>query len=109
MMRQMLVGTMFVVGAAWVGVLAQAPGAVTRTPWGDPDLQGVWTSEPELSVPFERAPELGDRQTLTDAEFEQRRLQAQKQLATDNAEFDVETADTAMKSWIAWTLWEIEW
>jgi hypothetical protein len=62
---------------------------------GRSDLQGVWTSEPELGVPFERAPELGDRRTLSDAEFEQRRLQAQKQLATDNAEFDVETADTA--------------
>ena len=95
MKRQLLVGAMLVVGASWVGVLAQAPGQVPRTPWGDPDLQGVWTSEPELGVPFERAPELGDRQTLTDAEFEQRRTQAQKQLATDNAEFDLETADTA--------------
>jgi len=95
MRRQLLVGAMLVVSAAWVGVLAQAPAGVPRTPWGDPDLQGVWTSEPELGVPFERAPELGDRRTLSDAEFEQRRLQAQKQLATDNAEFDVETADTA--------------
>jgi hypothetical protein len=80
-----------------IAVQAQAPasGQVPRTPWGDPDLQGVWTSEPELGVPFERAPELGERQTLTDAEFEQRRAQAQKQLATDNAEFDLDTADTA--------------
>jgi len=95
MKRQLLVGAVLVVGASWVAVHAQAPGQVARTPWGDPDLQGVWTSEPELSVPFERAPDLGDRQTLSDAEFEQRRLQAQKQLATDNAEFDLETADTA--------------
>jgi hypothetical protein len=94
MKRRMIVGAVLVVGA-WVGVFAQAPASVPRTPWGDPDLQGVWTSEPELGVPFERAPDLGDRQTLSDAEFEQRRLQAQKQLATDNAEFDVETADTA--------------
>jgi len=95
MRRQLLVGTMLVIGAAWIGVFAQTPAAVPRTPWGDPDLQGVWTSEPELGVPFERAPELGDRQTYTDSEFEQRRVDAQKQLATDNAEFDVETADTA--------------
>jgi len=94
MRRQLLVGTMLVVGAAWIGVFAQTPAAVPRTPWGDPDLQGVWTSEPELGVPFERAPELGDRQTYTDSEFEQRRVDAQKQLATDNAEFDVDTADT---------------
>ena len=25
-----------------------------RTPWGDPDLQGVWTSDSENGVPFER-------------------------------------------------------
>ena len=37
------------------------------TPWGDPDLQGIWTSEAELSVPFERPRESGTRQVLTDA------------------------------------------
>ena len=94
MTRRTIVGAVLVVGASWASILAQSP-AVPRTPWGDPDLQGVWTSEPELGVPFERAPELGERQTFNDAEFERRRLQAQKQLATDNAEFDLETADTA--------------
>ena len=66
-----------------------------RTPWGEPDLQGLWTSEPELGVPFERPRELGERQTLTDAEFAARQAQAAKQLATDAAEFDVDTAETA--------------
>jgi hypothetical protein len=66
-----------------------------KTPWGEPDLQGLWTSEPELGVPFERPAEFGERQTLTEAEFAARQSQAAKQLATDNAEFDVETADTA--------------
>jgi hypothetical protein len=94
MKRWLPVGAVLVV-VSLVDVFAQAPAAVPRTPWGDPDLQGVWTSELELGVPFERAPELGDRQTYTDAEFEQRRTQAQKQLAADNAEFDVDTADTA--------------
>jgi hypothetical protein len=28
--------------------------AVPRTPWGDPDLQGVWSSDEEAGVPFER-------------------------------------------------------
>jgi hypothetical protein len=27
---------------------------VPRTPWGDPDLQGVWSSDDEAGVPFER-------------------------------------------------------
>jgi hypothetical protein len=69
--------------------------ATARTPWGDPDLQGVWTSESELGVPFERQTRFGDRQELTDAEFAERQAQAVKQLAADNAEFDVETANTA--------------
>jgi hypothetical protein len=43
-----------------------------RTPWGDPDLQGVWSTAAELAVPFERPAAQGDRQWLTDTEFEQR-------------------------------------
>jgi hypothetical protein len=72
-----------------VSAQTQAP----RTPWGDPDLQGTWTSESELSVPFERPREYGDRQLLTDAELTARRAALQKQTASDNADFDLETAD----------------
>ena len=68
--------------------------AVPRTPWGDPDLQGVWTSEAELNTPFERPSQFGERQFLTDAEFAQRKAQAGRQIDSDNAEFDVNTADT---------------
>jgi hypothetical protein len=63
------------------------------TPWGEPDLQGTWTAEAELSVPFERAREFGTRQVLTDAEFKQRQSQVDKQLQSDNSDFDVATAD----------------
>src|SRR5262249_25540367 len=66
-----------------------------RTPWGEPDLQGVWSSAGDLSVPFERNASFGDRQVLTDAEFTQRLKQTEAQLLNDNAEFNVETADTA--------------
>jgi hypothetical protein len=65
-----------------------------RTPWGDPDLQGTWSSEAELSVPFERPAQYGNRQLLTDAEFEQRQAQADKQVQSDLSEFEVFTADT---------------
>jgi hypothetical protein len=65
-----------------------------RTPWGDPDLQGTWSSEAELSVPFERPREFGDRQFLTEAEFAQRQAQADKQVQSDLSEFEVFTADT---------------
>lgn len=40
-----------------------------RTPWGDPDLQGDWTSVDMLGVPLQRPTALGERSTLTDEEF----------------------------------------
>ena len=75
-------------------VRGRAAAAAPRTPWGDPDLQGVWTSEAELNTPFERPSQFGERQFLTDAEFAQRKAQAGRQIDSDNAEFDVSTADT---------------
>jgi len=69
-------------------------GSVPRTPWGDPDLQGTWSSEAELNTPFERPPQYGTRQFLTDEEYAQRRAQADKQVEADLAEFEVFTADT---------------
>src|SRR5215510_14748048 len=64
-----------------------------RTPWGDPDLQGTWTAEAELSVPFERPQQFGERQLLTDQEFTARLSNTDKQIQSDNAEFNIETAD----------------
>jgi len=78
--------------AALWSVSAQTPGPF-RTPWGDPDLQGTWTAEAELSVPFERPRELGERQLLTDAEFAERLARTESQLESDNSDFDLETAD----------------
>ena len=40
-----------------------------RTPWGDPDLHGEWTTEGEYGVPFERPAQYGARQFLTDQEY----------------------------------------
>ena len=83
------------VGAVTLTSLMAADYKSPKTPWGEPDLAGVWSSAAELSVPFERSPTYGDRQVLTDAEFEQRLKQTATQLESDNAEFDVETANTA--------------
>ena len=80
--------------AALIAVVMSAQGpAVPKTPWGDPDLQGTFSSEAELSVPFERQSQYGDRRFLNDAEYAQRRTQADKQIASDSADFDLETAD----------------
>src|SRR6185436_13160556 len=40
-----------------------------RTPWGHPDLEGVWTSDDMRSVPMSRAPQYGTRESLTAEEF----------------------------------------
>jgi hypothetical protein len=56
---------------------APARSAVPRTPWGDPDLQGLWTNA--TITPFERPANLGGQQVLTEqeaAEFEKQTLAA---------------------------------
>jgi hypothetical protein len=47
---------------------AKAGGVAARTPWGDPDLQGVWSSA--TRTPLERPAEFGDREFLTAGEAE---------------------------------------
>src|SRR5688500_13709737 len=65
---------------------AQTPG-VQRTPWGDPDLQGVFTPDDELGVPVERPEQFGTRQAMPGQEFAEREEQARRQAATDAEEF----------------------
>ena len=43
-----------------------------KTPWGDPDLQGTWTSDDTWGVPFERPKQFGTRATLTEDEIKDR-------------------------------------
>ena len=45
---------------------------VPRTPWGDPDLQGVWSSDDMEGVPMSRQAQFGDRLYMTDQEFAER-------------------------------------
>jgi hypothetical protein len=60
-----------------------------RTPWGDPDLQGEWTTEGEYGVPFERPKEYGTRQFLTDAEYAKRIEDVRVRDERDRARVDV--------------------
>jgi hypothetical protein len=70
-----------------VPVLAQAPKAWVqpKTPWGDPDLQGIWPGN--MGVPMQRPANMGERTTLTDEEFAQREAQAKRQAQADNQSF----------------------
>ena len=61
-----------------------------RTPWGDPDLQGVWPGTDYVGVPLQRASEFGTRNVLTEAEFKARQLAAQQQTDEDNADFNID-------------------
>jgi hypothetical protein len=45
---------------------ATAPAAALKTPWGEPDLQGIWTVETD--TPFQRSPKYASREFFTEAE-----------------------------------------
>jgi hypothetical protein len=56
-----------------------------RTPWGDPDLQGTWTSDDMRGVPTVRPPQFGNRLYLSDEEFAERsKRDEQARLRADN-------------------------
>jgi hypothetical protein len=57
--------------------MPKKPYLVPRTPWGDPDLQGIWPSTSMVGVPFERPNQYGNRLFLTDAELREREQQAE--------------------------------
>ena len=88
--RSLIALTTFIaVGTAVVNAQRIAPAAkaysVPRTPWGDPDLQGMWPGN--VSAPLQRPAEFGERTTLTDAEFAQREAQASAQAEVDSQQF----------------------
>ena len=66
----LLVVVVGLLGATGTGLSGQTAGsradASIRTPWGEPDLQGIWTTE--VDTPFERPERFGDREFLTPEE-----------------------------------------
>src|SRR5216684_2296374 len=67
--------TLVVIAAAVLGAVisvsitrtsAQAPAATLKTPWGEPDLQGIWTVETD--TPFQRLPKYADQEFFTEAQ-----------------------------------------
>jgi hypothetical protein len=57
-----------------------------KTPWGDPDLQGTWTSDDCIGTPMNRAVNLGDREYYTEQELGQRETQIERQQQNDLVE-----------------------
>src|SRR4051794_31291592 len=58
-----------------------------RVPWGDPDIAGIFTTDDDLGVPFERPEQFAGRELVTDEEFAQRATQLQRQADADAEEF----------------------
>src|SRR5690349_12218205 len=59
------VALVVVAGAVSItGLLAQAPSL--KTPWGEPDLQGIWTDESD--TPLQRSPKFANQEYLTEAQ-----------------------------------------
>jgi hypothetical protein len=56
---------------------------VPRTPWGDPDIQGLWPANDMQGTPYERPESMGTRATLNDEEFAAREAARERQAKAD--------------------------
>lgn len=63
---------------------------MSKTPWGDPDIQGTWTSDDCIGTPMNRPANFGDRASLTEQEIADRMKTLEKQHEGDLKE----TVDT---------------
>jgi hypothetical protein len=55
------------VSVTWTWAQTPAPSAsALRTPWGEPDLQGIWTDETE--TPFQRSPKYANQEFFTESQ-----------------------------------------
>ena len=86
-MRHLLAAVLALVAT---GVVAAQ--SVPRTPWGDPDLQGIWPSGGLITVPFERPTAFGTRALLTEKEYADRAAELQQQAEDDATPISTGTA-----------------
>ena len=83
-----ILSTCLILGTIAIATAAAQPAKSSsvrtpRTPWGDPDLQGMWTNA--TATPFERPKELEGTQLLTESELAVRDRQVAQENSTDNA------------------------
>jgi hypothetical protein len=79
---------------------AHASRTLPRTPWGDPDLQGIWSNA--TITPFERPSELAGKPVLTAeeaAELEKQSLKTRNQDRRDGAGTDADVARAYNDFW----------
>ena len=76
---------LFLTSGLAIGCLAFSQNAPTaKTAWGDPDLQGVYTTDDLSGIPLERPKEFGTRRFLTEQEYASR----SKQVSTERSTID---------------------
>ena len=87
MKRQLLMAALAL--AAAVGMAGVAPVSLQaqssdapRTPWGDPDLQGLWTNT--TTTPMERPDDLADKEALSSEELAVRDAEVAEAVSFDN-------------------------
>ncbi len=100
-------GSWLTVGVAATVACTLGAQEARRTPWGDPDLRGTYTSDNSIGVPFERPTQFGDRAELTDEEYSGKVNANEEQLAKDQnpepeSEFSAEdpSAINASRHWL---------
>ena len=65
-----VVGAIIAVSVTPTAAQAPAPSVpALKTPWGEPDLQGIWTDETD--TPFQRSPRFANQEFFTDAQREE--------------------------------------
>jgi hypothetical protein len=60
------VGAVISVSVTRVSAQAPAPASALKTPWGEPDLQGIWTDESDTSL--QRSPKFTSQEFFTEAQ-----------------------------------------
>src|ERR1700722_16420705 len=55
-----------------------------KTPWGEPDLQGIWPLNHLIATPFQRPEKFGERRFMTEQEY----AAAQKSADSRNKRFE---------------------
>src|SRR5258707_13159513 len=81
------------VSSTGMSAQAPAPAAMLKTPWGEPDLQGIWTDETD--TPLERSPKFANQEFFTEGQRAELDRQRSAMLGRDQRAERGTTADLA--------------
>ena len=73
--------------------------AVPMTPWGDPDLQGIWSSDDMRGIGTARQAQFGNRLYLTDQEYAERLKRDDETRARGDNDIGTFRNDVGFKTW----------